>query len=147
MTTETDADDVPYLEFLQVQHEYYDYDVPPSLVGGRDIAFRCRRLTLDEWLTCLDLSPGGGVFGLNIMRSGMEVIRLTLESIVSRKIDDATGEEKVTITPAAPLEKDDEGNAIRGDFDLDKTGIELRTFLAKSAVQQLWSEEVNAGED
>lgn len=141
-----EAGEGAYLDFLQVQQNYYDYDIPATMAGGRDIAFRCRRLTLDEWLVCLDLSPGMSTsFVMNPARAGMEVIRLSLESIVERKIDKDSGEEKITYTPAKPMIKDSEDTAISGDFDLDKLGVNLRHYLAKEAAKQLWSEQ-NAGE-
>ena len=141
-----DTDGGAYLDFLQVQQNYYDYEVPATMVGGRDIAFRCRRLTLDEWLVCLDMSPGQGMFEVSNTRSGMEVFRLTLESILETTTDTDSGEEKVTITPAKPMIKDDEGKVRSGEFDLDRLGVNLRHYLSKVAAKQLWSEEENAGE-
>ena len=135
-----------YLDFLKVQKMDYEHPIDPDYIDGRNVAFRCRRLTVDEWLQCIDAAQSSDALGVNVQRSGMAVLMLALEAVVERTINEETGEETVTETPVKPMVRDENGNVIEGDFDFDLLPTEIRVELAVAAANQLWSEEDNAGE-
>lgn len=126
------------LDFIKARVDHYDFRVPPVMVDGRDIAFRCRRLTADEWVEGMEEAANPIRLFDRVDRAGLLVLRQTLMAMVEWKIDEETGAEEEVVTPLNLVEKDDEGNVISGDFDIDDLRVELLREVTNQAYQQLF---------
>ena len=131
-----------YLDFLKSKLTHYDFRLPPKLVDGRDVRFRCRALTMSEYSELsakhfVKLSDDNTAFGSSLIRAGSEIFRLTLEAIVE-VTEGADGADVEVITPAAPYVYDEAGTVIGGELDydsLDRTMI--GSVIIDVAMEQL----------